>query len=99
MHLRAFCDHVPLQELVAKTNPGNNRKSRQIFRVMKLVAFLLIVALHLNAKGFSQITLSEKDAPLEKVFKVIENQSGYVFFYDYAWLQQAKTDRQCHKRV
>ena len=91
MHLRAFCDHVPLQERVAKTNPGNNRKSRQIFRVMKLVAFLLIVALHLNAKGFSQITLSEKDAPLEKVFKVIENQSGYVFFYDYAWLQQAKT--------
>ena len=84
MYLRAFCDQVSIRNLITKSNSASNKfgKSRQIFRIMKLVAFLLIVAIHVNASGFSQITLSEKNAPLEKVFKVIENQSGYVFFYD-----------------
>jgi hypothetical protein len=93
MHLKAFCKQAPIKELFTKKNLASHksRKSRQTFRIMKLVAFLLIVAVHVNAKGFSQITLSEKNAPLEKVLKNIENQSGYVFFYDYAWLQQART--------
>jgi TonB-dependent starch-binding outer membrane protein SusC len=92
MHLNAFCDHAPVKEFGTRTDLASvmYRKSRQIFRIMKLVAFLLIIALHLNAKGFTQITLSEKNAPLEKIFKGIESQSGYVFFYDYSWLQQAK---------
>jgi TonB-linked SusC/RagA family outer membrane protein len=59
---------------------------------MKLSVLLILIAnLQLSARGYSQITLSEKNAPLEKVFKAIENQSGYVFFYDYAWLKEAKT--------
>ena len=93
MYLRAFCKGVSLRKLITKTNLATYefRKSRQILRIMKLVAFLLIIAIQVSAKGFSQITLSEKNAPLEKIFKAIENQSGYVFFYDYAWLQQAKT--------
>lgn len=93
MHLNAFCNGVSLRKLITKTNLASYRfrRSRPIFLIMRLVVFLLIVALHVNAKGVSQITIFEKNAPLEKVFKAIESQSGYVFFYDYAWLQQAKT--------
>ena len=93
MHLNAFCNGVSLRKLITKTNLAfyRFRKRRQIFQIMKLMTFFLIVAVHVSAKGVSQITLSEKNAPLEKIFKAIENQSGYVFFYDYAWLHQAKT--------
>lgn len=66
------------------------KKYRQIFLIMKLMSFLLLAAIQLPAIGFSQITLSEKNAPLERIFKTIEQQSGYVFFYDHAWLQSAK---------
>lgn len=52
---------------------------------------LLIGCLPLSLRLFSQrITLSEKGSPLEKVFRHIEQQSGYVFFYDYAWLEKAR---------
>lgn len=64
----------------------------KLLRVMKLAAFLLFtVCITASAKSFSQkITLSVKEAPLEKVFKEIKKQSEYVFFYDEAWLKQAK---------
>jgi hypothetical protein len=60
------------------------RGSAQILRVMKLTAFLLLAAfLHVSAGGFSQtVTLSMKDAPLEKVFREIERQTGYGFLYN-----------------
>ena len=51
----------------------------------------LIGCLHVSIRLFSQrITLSEKNTPLETVFKHIEQQSGYVFFYDCAWLAKAR---------
>ena len=53
-------------------------------RIMKLAAFFLFVAaMHVSAKGLTQdkITLSLKNAPLEKVFDAIETQSGFVFIY------------------
>ncbi|MDH7463196.1 TonB-dependent receptor [Chitinophagaceae bacterium 26-R-25] len=52
--------------------------------VMKLTALLiLIAAMQVTAAGFAQnITLSENNAPLEKVFNEIKKQSGYVFFYE-----------------
>lgn len=53
-------------------------------RIMKLGAFLLLAAaMHVSAKGVTQdrITLSLKNAPLEKVFDAIESQSGFVFIY------------------
>jgi len=51
--------------------------------VMKMTAFLLLAAcLQVSASGYSQkITLSVREAPLEKVFKEIERQSGYSFWY------------------
>lgn len=93
MQLSAFCNEISLKRFFAKTGliPYRPGRSRQIFRVMKLAALLLIAAFHLSAKGVSQITLSEKNVSLEQVFSAIEKQSGYVFFYDYAWLEEART--------
>ncbi|WP_197705830.1 TonB-dependent receptor [Filimonas lacunae] len=58
---------------------------------MKLtIAFLFFAALQSQARGFSQnITLTEKNAPLIKVFRAIEKQTGLVFFFDEAQLAQA----------
>ncbi|MEJ7736915.1 MAG: SusC/RagA family TonB-linked outer membrane protein [Chitinophagaceae bacterium] len=58
---------------------------------MKLIAILLFAAtIQVSAKGYAQlITVSGKNISLEKVFKQIERQSKYVFFYDEVGLQQA----------
>jgi len=54
----------------------------QFLKAMKLTAFLLTVAfLQVHAKSFSQVSLSLKDAPVEKVFREIEHQTGYGFLY------------------
>jgi TonB-linked SusC/RagA family outer membrane protein len=54
----------------------------QLLKVMKLTAFLLTIAfLQVHAKGISQVTLSLKEAPVEKVFREIERQTGYGFLY------------------
>jgi TonB-dependent starch-binding outer membrane protein SusC len=53
-------------------------------RIMKLTAILLFAAaMHVSAKGGAQdkISLSLKNAPLEKAFGEIEVQSGFVFIY------------------
>jgi TonB-linked SusC/RagA family outer membrane protein len=50
--------------------------------IMKLIVVLLVVTLvQVSAKSFSQITLREKNAPLEKVLSDIEAQSNYVFLF------------------
>lgn len=55
---------------------------KKILLVMKLVTFLVTIALvQASAKGYSQITLHEKNASFEKVMKEIEKQSGYDLFY------------------
>ncbi|MBX2922872.1 MAG: TonB-dependent receptor [Chitinophagaceae bacterium] len=57
---------------------------------MNLTAILLFSAcLTVSAKGFSQITLSEKNTPLQKVFKRIQKQSGYDFLFSYTLVQNA----------
>jgi hypothetical protein len=60
--------------------------------IMNLTAILLTATcLQVSAMGFAQtITLSEKHVPLQKVFKSIEDQTGYVFFFNYAWLRHAR---------
>jgi TonB-linked SusC/RagA family outer membrane protein len=64
--------------------PSNVRRYFKFFlMVMKLSTLLLIIALvQASAKGFSQITLHEKNASLEKVFSDVKKQSSYVFLYD-----------------
>ncbi|MGN6510021.1 MAG: carboxypeptidase-like regulatory domain-containing protein, partial [Chitinophaga sp.] len=51
---------------------------------MKIASFLLLaVCLHVSGNALSQnITFSGNDVPLEKVFSVIKEQSGYVVMYN-----------------
>jgi iron complex outermembrane receptor protein len=53
-------------------------------RIMKLIAFLMFAfCLHVSAKTDAQnISLSEKNVSLQKVFKVIKKQTGYDFWYE-----------------
>jgi TonB-linked SusC/RagA family outer membrane protein len=64
----------------------------KLVRIMKLSIFFLIVAcLTASAKGISQrISLSMQNAPLQKVFKAIESQSGYQFLYTNRAMSKAK---------
>lgn len=57
---------------------------------MKLTTIILLYScLVANANGYSQkITLSERNTPLEKVFKKIKSQCGYTFVYRDEWLKQ-----------
>ncbi|QEC79691.1 TonB-dependent receptor [Mucilaginibacter ginsenosidivorax] len=59
--------------------------------IMKLSIILLVATiLQASASGYAQkITLSEKNAPLEKVLKEIREQCGYDFFYNSKVIKQA----------
>jgi TonB-dependent starch-binding outer membrane protein SusC len=65
---------------------------RQTLRIMKLTAILLTLAfLHVRADGLSQtVTFSGKNIMLEKVFTVIKQQTGYMFFYTADVIGEAK---------
>jgi len=71
--------------------PAYNLKEK-IILTMKLTAIIITVAfLQVSAAAFSQkISLSEKNAPLDKVLKQIKRQSGYFFLYNTELLQNAK---------
>lgn len=73
--------------------PGNsgNLLTLTMLRIMNLTAiFLVISCLQVSAKGYAQkVTLSEKNVPLEKVFQEIKKQTGYVFFFDEAYIKKA----------
>lgn len=54
-------------------------------------AFLFTICLSAGAKGFSQlVNLSEKNVPLEKVFKEINRQTGYTFVYTESILKKSR---------
>ena len=57
--------------------------SPEIIRIMKLTAvFLLAITMNVSATGHSQdVTLNLSSTSLQKIFKEIRKQTGYVFFY------------------
>ncbi|HEX7903968.1 MAG TPA: TonB-dependent receptor [Chitinophagaceae bacterium] len=58
---------------------------------MKVTVLILLACLQVSARGRAQlITMSEKNASLEKVFKDIRKQTGYYFLYNDEMLQEAK---------
>ncbi|WP_166437240.1 SusC/RagA family TonB-linked outer membrane protein [Niastella caeni] len=59
---------------------------------MKLTSILMLGAcMQVAARVHSQtVTYSGKNVPLEKIFTVVEKQTGYVFFYDEAILKDAQ---------
>jgi TonB-linked SusC/RagA family outer membrane protein len=60
---------------------------------MKLtVVFLTVISLGVSAKGVSQkVTYTGENVSLEKVFLVIEQQTGYAFFYNDADIARVRT--------
>lgn len=55
----------------------------KLLLIMKLTTVLLFLALmQASAKGYSQISLKEKNVSLERILESIKKQTGYVFFYD-----------------
>src|SRR5258706_10386689 len=58
--------------------------------VMRLTSILLLsTCLHLSANSRAQkITISEHQSSLEKVFKEIKRQTGYLFVYRDEWLRE-----------
>jgi TonB-linked SusC/RagA family outer membrane protein len=61
----------------------NNGFLNKTIKIMKLTSVLIIATcLQVSAKGYSQkVTLKENNIPLQKVFEVIREQTGYQFFY------------------
>jgi TonB-dependent starch-binding outer membrane protein SusC len=76
------------------TEPKLSLLSRaQIVRIVKCCTFILLAGcLHLYATGYPQnrITLSASNAPLAKVFREIQKQTGYHFLYINQQLNDAK---------
>src|ERR1700683_3826448 len=60
--------------------------------IMKLTAMLWLAAcLQVSAKGNAQqISLSEKNAPLKKLFEEMRRQTGFLFFYDSKELRSSR---------
>ena len=58
---------------------------------MKFTSILLLVAcLQVSARGYTQkVSISEKNASLQKVFKEINRQTGFTFFYSDALMNEA----------
>lgn len=65
--------------------------AKKLLRIMKLTAIILLAAcLQVSARSGAQtVTLSEKNAPLQKVFKEIKRQTGYNFLYTLEQLAEA----------
>lgn len=72
--------------------PGRQQKTTQLFLVMKLTIILMIsFCLTTYSRGLSQnISLSEKNAALQTIFKKIRQQTGYTFVYQEDLIRKAK---------
>jgi TonB-linked SusC/RagA family outer membrane protein len=81
-----------LQALKGAALPGRNAFITKTLLVMRLTAILLLTTcLHLSAKiRAQQINLSEQHVSLDKVFKKITDQTGYLFVYRDEWLKQTR---------
>lgn len=74
------------QKVQTKTSSAGLRGA---LLIMKLTAILLLTAcLQVSANGYAQqVSISLKDAPLEKVFVEIQKQAGYQFVYNNRLMQ------------
>lgn len=76
---------------VGYQNKNGTSLKAKAWKIMKLtIAFLLFFTFQVCAKGYTQkINMVKKHAPLSEVFKAIEQQTGFLFFYDKDLIQKA----------
>src|SRR5687767_13934148 len=59
--------------------------------IMKLIVILTAVLIQVQAAGLSQtVSFKGDNVSQEKIFTVVKKQTGYLFFYDPAMLQNAR---------
>lgn len=80
MQISAICTRFFTRRLIYKT-----------LLCMKFSAILLFMfCLQAGAKSLAQqVTFSERNASMEQLFRSIEKQTGYVFFYDHHLIDKA----------
>lgn len=80
------------QHILRKSGRGLRALLYRMLPARRLVVFALLVTyLQAHAYGFSQgISIHEQNASLEKVFKAISKQSGYLFLYNDELLEKAR---------
>jgi len=83
---------IALTQSIVFPCKNGNPLIKKTWLIMKMTIVLLTIAcLHVSAKGHAQsVTLTVKNAPLEKVFKELKKQTGYDFWYESELLQNAK---------
>jgi TonB-dependent starch-binding outer membrane protein SusC len=70
---------------------GQKSFSKALLIMNLTTAFLLVICLNAHANLFSQqVTLSERNTSLEKVFKQINRQTGYSFVYTENQLKKSR---------
>ncbi|AEV99800.1 SusC/RagA family TonB-linked outer membrane protein [Niastella koreensis] len=82
---------LEIHSVIRMESPGRSRTTKTL-QIMKLTAILLLATcLQVCANGYAQkVSLSEKNAPLEKVIQQIKKQTGYQFWYEDKLLQKAR---------
>lgn len=85
-------DYFGLLMTLKKICSAGSRFKAKTLLVMRLSAvFLFATFLNVSAEGLSQsVSLTGKNLPLEKVFAVVERQTGYFIVYKMDLLQKAK---------
>jgi TonB-linked SusC/RagA family outer membrane protein len=71
--------------------PNRRHLTKKLLIMKLIVIFTLGACLQVSARGYAQtVTLSEKNASLEKIFREVKKQTGYDFFYESKLLKEAK---------
>jgi TonB-linked SusC/RagA family outer membrane protein len=75
-----------------KATPRRGHLHAKMLLIMRLTAVLLLTAaLQVSAAGLSQkVTISKKNASLEQIFEILQQQSGYSFMFNSHTLANAK---------
>jgi hypothetical protein len=96
MQLNALCKNGPVlitdkPRKLLLTHKAVINMTRKTLLCMKITAFILLAfCMQVSATTLAQnVSLSEHNAPLEKVINDIKQQTGYSFFYNQDWLQHA----------
>ncbi len=71
---------------------GTKSLSAKTWMIMKLtIVLLLFFTFQVSAKTYAQrVTIVRKEISLSKIFKLIEKQTGFLFFYDKALIAKKK---------
>ena len=78
-------------QIIASGNAMSRYLPTKLLMIMKLTAFLIIVAtLQVSAGSYAQkVTIAGKDLTLNKIFRIIRKETGFQFIYDQALLEEA----------